>query len=53
LCRAADGFRDAIGKIEAGDGEKTELENLVTIALRLCLRLNDGHVSAPERMRSW
>lgn len=52
LCQAHYAALEAISHIDTHEHMKSELRNLFTIALRMSLLANDGHIS-PVELRSW
>lgn len=52
VCRAAAAFQDALSGLQ-DHAMAAELQNMVTMTLRLALRSNDGRISTPEKMRAW
>lgn len=53
LCHNAGALQKAIAEIDGEAGMKGELQNMVALALRMALRLNDGHMSPPEPLRTF
>lgn len=53
LCRSADAFVRAVEGMAVSDDMKGEIANMVRLAQRMALRVNDGHVSPAEPMRTW
>jgi hypothetical protein len=48
ICRRFDSVRDILTCVEGDEHVRLEVTNLLAIAQRLALYLNDGHVSQQE-----